>query len=179
MEQLKTVKKAMRHNLREAIRGWWIWHKVVKQYRLGCTMVVLLPGFNREYNYAALRYADQMLMHNGYEDVIFLSVDPVVKEAAPVLCSHVRAVEVISRIKAQRLMQYYCLFEFDQRFLVASLEEPNGRNAKGLVGVNGTTVEELIALGVYRLPEFHKESMPEYCGSGVDMRELFPGGGIA
>ena len=178
MQQLKAVKRAMRHNLWEAIRGWWIWHRVVKRYHLGRTMVVLLPGCNKEYNYAALRYADQMLAYTGYGDVIFLSVDPVVKEAAPILCRHVRTVEVISRLKAQRLMQYYCLFEFDQRFLVASLEEPNGRNAKGLVGVNGTTVEELIALGVYRLPEFQKEPAPECDGANADVKELLQAGGI-
>lgn len=177
MQQLKMAKKAIRRNLHEAIRGWWVWHRLVRRYHLARTIVVLIPCQNREYSYAALRYADQMLAHAGYEDVIFLSVDPTVEKVAPLLCSHVRAVEIISRAKAQRLMQYYCLLEFDQRFLVASLEEPNGRNAKGLIGVNGTTVEELIALGVYRLPEFRREPVLEYYGGDIPAKEVLQVGG--
>lgn len=176
MQTLKTVKKAMRRNLWEALRGWWIWHRLVKRNHLGRTRVVLLPSRDSRTNYAALRYADQMLRQHNFQDVIFLSVDPAARLAAPLLCQKLRAVEVISRADAERLMQYYCLLEFDHRFVVGSLDEPNGRNAKGLIGVNGTTVAELVALGVYQLPQFDPEPVPEYTGEDPDVKQLLRAG---
>lgn len=176
MQPLRNVKKAMRRNLRRALHGWWLWHRLVKRYHLGRTRVVLLPACDNACNCAALCYADQMLRFHNFQDVIFLSVDPAVKTAAPLACQNLRAVEVLSRKNAEDLMQYYCLFEFDPRFAVGSLDEPNGRNAKGLIGVNGTTVAELVALGVYQLPEFVPQPAPEYSGSDLAVKELLCAG---
>lgn len=173
---LKAVKKAMRRNLRIALHGWWIWHRIVKRYHLDRTRVVLLPSCNRQYNYAALRYADQMLRFHKFDNVIFLSVDSAVKNAASLLCQQLHAVEIISRKEAECLMQYYCLLDFDSRFVVGSLDEPNGRNAKGLIGVNGTTVAELVALGVYQLSKFEPEPVPEYTGEDLNIKALLRAG---
>lgn len=176
MEQSREIKKLMRRNLWESYRGWWLWHRLVKRYHLGRTRVILLPSKNRAYNYAALRYVDQMLERHHYDNAIFLSVDPVVSKAAGLFSKRILAVETVSRKQAERLMQFYCLYEFDPRFVVASLEEPNGRNAVGLIGKNGTTVEELIAIGVYQIPDFSKESVPCYRGEDPDIRALLTGG---
>ena len=169
VSELKEIKKLMRRNLIESYRGWWIWHRLVKRHRLGRTRVILLPSVNRAYNCPALLYINQMLERHGYEDAIILSVDSVVQRAAPLFSQRIRAVETISRRKAERLMQFYCLYEFDPRFVVASLDEPNGRNAAGLIGKNGTTVEELIAIGVYQLSEFTKEEIPYYKGNDPEI----------
>lgn len=170
MGESSEIKKLMRHNLWESYRGWWIWHRLVKRYHLGRTRVILLPSQDRRYNYAALRYVDQMLERHNYDNAIFLTVDPMVEKVAGLFSKNIRAVETISRKKAERLMQFYCLYEFDPRFVVASLEEPNGRNAVGLIGKNGTTVEELIAIGVYQIPEFSKESVPCYGGPDLEIQ---------
>ncbi|MCI8479098.1 MAG: hypothetical protein HFE97_12330 [Oscillospiraceae bacterium] len=169
MSELREIKKLMRHNLIESYRGWWIWHRLVKRYHLGRTRVVLLPSVNRAYSYPALLYIDQMLERHSYETAIILSVDPVVQRAAPLFSQRILAVETITRKKAERLMQFYCLYEFDARFVVASLDEPNGRNAAGLIGKNGTTAEELIAIGVYQLPDFMKEEAPYYRGEDPEL----------
>lgn len=172
MSELSEVKKLMRHNLLESFRGWWIWHRIVKRYHLGRTRVVLIPAVKRAYSYPALLYIDQMLERHGYENAVILSVDPVIQQAAPLFSRRILAVETISRRKAQRLMQFYCLYDFDPRFVVASLDEPNGRNAAGLIGKNGTTAEELIAIGVYQLPEFTKEKAPCYGGADPALRDF-------
>lgn len=176
MSESREIKKLMRHNLWESYRGWWLWHRLVKRYHLGRTRVILLPSGNQRYNYAALRYVDQMLERHNYDNAIFLTVDPVVEKAAGLFSENILAVETISRKKAERLMQFYCLYEFDPRFVVASLEEPNGRNAVGLIGKNGTTVEQLIAIGVYQLPEFVEESTPCYQGEDPEIQAFLAGG---
>lgn len=176
MNESQEIKKLMRHNLLESYRGWWVWHRLVKRYHLGRTRVILLPSSNRAYNYAALRYVDQMLERHNYENAIFLSVDSVIQKVAGLFSKNILAVENITRKKAERLMQFYCLYEFDPRFVVASLEEPNGRNAVGLIGKNGTTVEELIAIGVYQIPDFVQEEVPCYKGTDPEIRGFLAGG---
>jgi len=176
MNQSREIKRLMRHNLLESYRGWWIWHRLVKRYYLGRTRVILLPSCNTAYNYAALRYVDQMLSLHHYDDAIFLSVDPVISKAAGLFSKNILAVETIARKQAERLMQYYCLYDFDPRFVVASLDEPNGRNAVGLIGRNGTTVEELVAIGVYQIPNFIKEAVPCYGGNDSDIQAFLARG---
>lgn len=175
MSELKEIKKLMRRNLIESYRGWWIWHRLVKRYRLGRTRVILIPAVNRTYSCPALLYVDQMLERHGYENAIILSVDPVVQQVASLFSRRIRAVETISRKKAERLMQFYCLYDFDARFVVASLDEPNGRNAAGLIGKNGTTAEELIAIGVYQLTDFTKEEKPHYTGDNPEIGAFLGG----
>jgi len=155
----------MRKNLVEAYRGWWVWHRMVRKYHIGATAVVLLPGMNPEYNRSALLFLDQMLTERKYENAVIMTVDEVIVKCAELFSDNLLGVELISRKQAKRLMQFYCLYEFDSRFMVASLDEPEGRNAYRLIGVKGTTVEELIALGVYRLPDYEEPAMPSYVGN--------------
>lgn len=164
MSDLKETQKIMRRNLIEVYRGWWFWHRLVKRYRLGHTRVVLLPGENYSYHFNALLYLDEMLSHHQYESAVILSIDTAAAKAASLFSKNILAVEQISRKQAERLMQFYCLYEFDPRFIIASLDEPNGRNAAGLIGKNGTTVAELIAIGVYQLPECLPKALPNYDG---------------
>lgn len=68
-------------------------------------------------------------------------------------------------------MQFYCLYEFDKRFICASLDEPNGRNGSALIGKRGTTVEEIFVIGVYRVYPFQRPEAPAYEGmdSGIKL----------
>lgn len=173
---MSELKKIMRKNLRKAYHGWWIWHCTVKKYHLGRTKVVLLPSTNDGYQYAALRYVDQMLKWHQYDSVLFLTVDEhITREVASLFSEKILDVVQISRKKAEALMQFYCLYEFDSRFVVASLEEPNGRNAARLIGKNGTTVEELMAIGVYQLPQFLPEAPPDYDGDQTELKQFLTG----
>ena len=56
----------------------------------------------------------------------------------------------------------YSLFEFDSRFIVASLTLPQGRNVKNLIGKNNITIEDIIAIGIYHLEDYKKETSPKY-----------------
>ena len=61
------------------------------------------------------------------------------------------SVESLSSDDADALLQYYELVEFDSRFIAASLDEPNGRNGRALIGVSNITVEEMVAIGIYKI----------------------------
>ena len=117
-----------------------------------------------------------MLEQHSYEKAVIVSVDPVAAKAAKVFSDKVLATETISRKKAEQLMQFYCLYEFDERFVVASLDEPEGRNAYRLIGKNGTTASELIAIGVYRISQFEHEGPPSYVGSDMEIIDFIKRG---
>lgn len=163
---LKQVKRQLNKNLRASYRGWWHWHKVIKRKGAGAqTAVVLLPSCDRQINYLTLLYLDALLESRKYKNAIILTHDPAVLKCAGMFSDKILKTIDFSRKKAEDLMQYYCLYEFDKRFVVASIDEPNGRNGSVLIGKRGTTVEEIFVIGVYRVYPFERPSGPEYTGS--------------
>ena len=76
----------------------------------------------------------------------------------------------LSRKKAEWLMQYYCLYEFDRRFVIASITEPYGRNGDRLIGKRNTTKEDVFVIGIYRLYPFTRPQVPAYDGCDNDIK---------
>ena len=172
---LKGVKRQLYRNLRAAYRGWWQWHKVIRGKGVGNTAVVLLPSCDREINHLALLYLDDMLKSRKHDNAVILTHDPAVLKSAGLFSQKILRVIPFSRKKAEDLMQFYCLYEFDKRFLVASLDEPNGRNGSVLIGKKGTTQEEIFVIGVYRVYPFERPEAPEYHGDDPEIRKFLEG----
>lgn len=169
-KHLKEVKKQLYQNLFASYRGWWQWFLIKKTKGYGDrTAVLLLPGSNRDINYMALLYLDHMLKDRHYQNVIILAHDLAVQKAAPLFSKNILHMIPFSRKKAEDLMQFYCLYEFNKRFVIASLDEPNGRNGLALLGKRGTTLEELFVIGIYRLYPFERPAEPIYDGSDPDI----------
>lgn len=175
-KHLKQVKRQLYLNLISAYRGWWQWHKVIKGKGVtGDTAVILLPSCEREINHLALLYLDDMLKSRKYRDAVILTHDPAVKKSASLFSRNILRVVSFSRKKAEHLMQFYCLYEFDKRFTVASLDEPNGRNGSALIGKRGTTVEEIFVIGVYRVYPFQRPKPPAYKGDDPEIKAFLEG----
>lgn len=168
-KHLNKVKRQLYRNLFASYCGWWQWHKITKRKNISNSAVVLLPSCEREINLLALLYLDSMLKSRQYVNAIILTCDPVVQKSARLFSNNIIDVISFSRKKAENLMHYYCLYEFDERFIVASLDEPNGRNGSALIGKKGTTKEEIFVIGVYRIYPFSRPKMPEYNGSDNDI----------
>lgn len=167
---LKQVKRQMYRNLLAAYQGWWQWHKIVKQKGVANTAVVLLPSCEKKTNLLALLYLDAMLKKRKYKNAVILTHDPSVKKSAELFSRNILSVISFSRKKAENLMQFYCLYEFDKRFIVASLDEPNGRNGSVLVGKRGTTQEEIFVIGVYQVYPFERPCIPVYTGEDQEVK---------
>lgn len=175
-KHLKQVKRQLYINLLSTYRGWWQWHRIIKGKGVEAgTAVILLPDCNRETNHLALLYLDDMLKSQGFKNAILLTHDPIVEKCAPLFSKNILRVIPFSRKKAEHLMQFYCLYEFDKRFTVASLDEPNGRNGSALIGKRGTTVEEIFVIGVYRIYPFQRPSPPVYSGSDPEIKTFLEG----
>lgn len=175
-QHLRQVKRQLYRNLFAAYRGWWQWHKVTKKKNVSAkTAVVLLPSCERETNLLAMLYLDDMLQSREYNNAVILTHDPAVEKSAQLFSKNIVQVISFDRKKAEDLMQFYCLYEFDKRFIVASLDEPNGRNGSALIGKRGTTKEEIFVIGVYRVYPFERPALPPYSGDDKDILNFLEG----
>ena len=77
-----------------------------------------------------------MLSLRRFDAAILLTVSPLSDELISMFSEKVFSVESLSSDDADALLQYYELVEFDSRFIAASLDEPNGRNGRALIGVS-------------------------------------------
>lgn len=174
-KHLKQVKRQLYRNLIASYRGWWQWHKITKRKGVGNTAVVLLPSCERETNLLALLHLEAMLKNRKFANAVILTHDPAVKKSARLFSDKILDVISFSRKNAEDLMQFYCLYEFDKRFIVASLDEPNGRNGSVLIGKRGTTKEEIFVIGVYRVYPFERPALPQYDGDDRDILNFLEG----
>lgn len=163
-KHLRQMKHCMHRNLVSAYKGWWQWKRIKRIEGFGQTAVILLPEKNREINRIALCYLDQLLEVHHYTNAVILSVDSDIKEAAPLFSDKILRVKTYSRRKAHNLLQLYCLLDFDERFVCASLQEPFGRKGDQVVGLHGTTTEEAFVVGVYGIYPFVPMQLPRYDG---------------
>ena len=164
-KHLRDVKRQLYKNLFKAYGGWWQWRKIKKIKGFDNTAVILLPSIERDINHLALLYLDDMLKSRGHDNAIILTHDPEVMKAAHLYSDKILKVVPFSRKNAEYIMQFYCLYEFNKKFIVASLDEPYGRNGSVLVGKRGTTKEEIFVIGVYRIYPFDRPAEPEYIGN--------------
>lgn len=175
-KHLRQVKRQLYINLIASYRGWWQWHKIVKKKGVeGNTAIILLPSVERENNFLSLLYLDAMLKKRGFKNAVILTHDPMVKKTADMFSKNILFVKEFSRKKAKDLMQFYCLYEFDKRFICASIDEPNGRNGSAIIGKKGTTFEEVFVIGVYRVYPFERPNTPAYTGEDKNIKEFLKG----
>lgn len=167
-----TIRKIMHRKTCSAMRGCFIWHRLIRKYKLKNNIALFFPSTEHSCNYYALLYLEQLITHTNSGSAIILTVDEHVKIAAPFFSLRIAHVVKISEKDAQNLLDYYSLGPFDNRFYVVSLNKPFGRNADKLVGKNGTTVAEIISLAVFRLPKFIEEAPPVYSGSDPTLTEF-------
>lgn len=170
MELIKRIER-----IRRAYKGRRWWKKLISKYQIDNTAVILMPSKNQEDNYFALLYLDQMIESRKYDNALILTYDPVVKKCAYMFSKKIIDVKYFSREKAEDLMQYYCLYEFDNRLIIASLDEPQGRNASALIDKKGITSEEIFAAGVYRLYPVTRPKLPNYVGKDEKIRRFIYG----
>ena len=116
-----------------------------------------------------------MLKSRRYKNAVLLTHDPAVKKCAGLFSRNILRVVDFGRQKAEHLMRFYCLYEFDKRFICASLDEPTGRNGSALIGKRGTTVEEVFVIGVYRVYPFERPEPPKYDGDDAEIKNFLEG----
>jgi len=167
----RQVKKCLKKSVWQCRHGYFLWHHLVKKHpEIQNTAVILMPSCEDMDNYYAMLYIDQFLEHSERDNAVLLTHDSRVMQSAASFSANIISVIPFSRKKSEILMKYASLYEFDNRLVIASLNEPVGRNGKSLVGIKGLTEEEIFAIGVYRLFPFRKEEAKAWSGSNLGKR---------
>lgn len=162
------------YNYIQAAKGWLVFHNVVHKFqRRGTEYVVLFPESHNKCSYYTLLYLDKYLEKHYANRVIVLTVDDIIAKAAPLFSKRIRKIVKISMNNSRQLLQYYQLCPFDQRFLIASLSLPEGRDGLELVGKHDITLEELIVIGLLGFSEFRKLPYITYAGEDQEIADFF------
>lgn len=133
--------------IKQAEYGRKIWLELVDKYRLeGNFRVVLFPSDASDINTISVKAMRKL--SEKVEKLIALSY------SQEVLSWDVKESNIIlqhfSRKEAEALMRFYSMYEFTDKLIIASLDEPEGRKGKGLIGVKGITLEELVNIGIFK-----------------------------
>ena len=137
--------------------GYWMWHALIKKHpEIQNTAVIILPTKRDSYSYYSLLYLDQFLEKSNRDNAVILTFDKKVIQTARDFSSNIVSIIPVTRRKMKYILTYASLYEFDNRLIIASLEEPVGRNGRNLIGIKGLTEEEIFVIGVYRIFPFVK-----------------------
>ncbi len=118
--------------------------------------ILLFPNLDWECNLQGMRYLDTYLQRVNADKAIIITIENNVKRDIQLYSDNVRSIIEISAEQAERLIALYELHIFDNRFVVISLDRPFSRNGSSLVGYKGTTVEQLVAIGIYGIIPFRR-----------------------
>jgi len=147
----------LNNKLKEAQQGRDFWLNLKKTYQFGENdYILLMPSQKREYNDTALLYLKQFYNTVKANKIFILTFDPITKQKIEMDFSDIARLVNITREQAEHLMTYYCLTMFTDKLIVISLEEPEGRHGMELIGKNGLTIDEIVAIGIYGLRDFVK-----------------------
>ena len=108
-----------------------------------------------EINYYGLLYLDEFLLRNGYDRAMIFTCDETVLSKANDFSKHICEI-VFLKEEMTSLVDYYSLLKFVPSVVLVSLDKPAGRRGTNLLGKNGLSVEQMIAIGVYFLIPFEK-----------------------
>lgn len=170
----ENIRKLFVDNIQKAIYGREVWSNIESKYDIyNGKYALLMPTLNKEYNYYGLLYLNQFLEKFKIDEVIILTVDERVIKCANLFSDKISNVIKISEKDLDCLLEFYCFYLFSEKLIIISLEQPNGRNVNKLIGQRGITVEELIAIGLFKLAEFKKEEKIQYHGDDKDIEEFF------
>jgi len=152
---MHNLHKIINEKLEYASMGLSEWHRIDSGYDLQQNdYVVLFCDDDIEVNESGMLYLDTFLDRVEGNKVVVLTNNKFVADNIKDYSKKIISVEECNDEQVTCLLSLYSLFHFDHRFRVVSLEKPHGRKAKSLIGVKGTTVEQLVAIGVYGIIPF-------------------------
>ena len=150
------LEKELEEKINLARRGRDKWLQLMGQYVIDKnTYVILFPQEKTQCNRYVLKYLPAFAEKVHASQILLLSYDEEVLKNN-INCSEKIIDSVFwNRKQAEELMAYYTLQIFTNNLIIASLEEPEGRKGRNLIGINGITEEETVAIGILGIKEIY------------------------
>ncbi|WP_019153829.1 hypothetical protein [Robertmurraya massiliosenegalensis] len=161
--ELKTV---LQEKLNFAYEGRNLWIELMKNVNFGVNdYVILMPSDDKEVNYYTLLYLNQFAEVKNVEKIYLVTFDKNIMKSYSLFINKPTQCINLSRENIEKLMNFYNLYMFTDKLIIASLDELKGRTAKNLVDKKGITLEEIISIGILQNRKFIKEDPITYTGN--------------
>ena len=149
------MREILEKKVRQAEKAQRQWNYLLKRTQLeDKDYVILFPENDMECNYYGMLYLDTFLQRANGKKAVILANNAYVIDNIASLSSRIKEIILYEKEQVEGLLAWYELCRFDDRFIVVSLDKPYCRKAKGLIGVKGTTIEQLVAIGIYSIIPF-------------------------
>ena len=147
-----SIEEVLERKINQAVLGRKRWLKLAKTCDISeDTYVILFPQRQTECNKYVLKHLPDFVRKMNAKHLLILSHDEEILNSSEkygeAKCERI----MWSREEAEDLMAYYTMQMFTQRLIIASLDEPEGRNGRNIIGVNGITEEEAAVIGILGL----------------------------
>lgn len=137
------------------------------------TEIVIFPEDDCKLNYYGLLYLDERLVRELKKDAIIVTSNPGVMKAVSLFTQKVREIFMVSDEEIRDLLCLYGVIDTPSPFVVVSMDSPEGRHAEKMLGVKDTTVEQIVAIGVYFIIPFRPILRKfEYNGNDKDVLDI-------
>ena len=154
---MSNIRKVVREKLIEADIAQTEWELLKNLVELEDNeRVIFFPESDERVNHYGMLYMDTYLMRNDAQKAVVIYKDASIKEQISNFSDNVRKCFFYDLEKMNRFITLYSLYPIDSRIAVVSLDRPCLRNGSRLLGVNGITTEQLIAIGVYAIIPFNR-----------------------
>ena len=149
---LRQIRREMYGRLRGSFRGLRLWKKIRRAWKRKETAIILVPSGDSETGPLALAYLDRLLSARGLKNAVIASDDLSFIGSQGNRPASVAEMIQLTGTDVEDLLHLSGLYRFDADFIVASMDQPPGRNGSRLIGVKGISKEEIFRVGVYGLP---------------------------
>lgn len=156
------MSELLENSLKKAEKGRAYWLKFIEVYDLSVgKYVILIPDSYTCDAYLSLLFLEDFIQEKNAESIIILCTESIIKEVAFSFSEKIEQVIIIDQEIKESLLKFYCLYEFSNRLIIASLTQPKGRRGKGLIQTGKVCYAEIFAVIVYGLTEIKKKEPPK------------------
>ena len=131
----------------EAEKGRMYWLYLQDKYNLDASSYVLLIPDKEDILHLKERFLQYITNRNGNKGLI-LAGQSLISQISNIKGNTLYAMACTPQ-EAENLMRFYCMYQFTSNLLIASLEKPDGRRTKNLIGKKGLCREEILDMIVF------------------------------
>lgn len=139
-------------SLRNVKKGKKVWKQLHKSIENDRDYLIIFPENDESLNQIGIKYLNEFKALHG--DVVFRYVcsnqNVYNMLEKKVNCE---SISLLTQKQMKHLLDLYTACNFYANAIIISLQLPRGRSAERLLGVKGTSIEQIVKYGIFKLYE--------------------------